>query len=67
MPNLGHAALKDRGVLADTELGAVSGGGFPTSFVATFLATVGGPAEARWTPRAYAVRTDLPGGLTGAP
>ena len=47
--------------LADSELQAVTGG-FPTSL----LATVGGHTEVTWTPRGYAVQTDLSGGGTGA-
>jgi hypothetical protein len=30
------------------------------------LATIGGHTEATWTPRTYAVQTDLSGGITGA-
>jgi hypothetical protein len=30
------------------------------------LATVGGDTEVTWTPRAYAVQSDLSGGVTGA-
>jgi len=51
----------DHGTLADSELDAVTGA-FPTSF----LATVDGHTEVSWTPRAYAVQTDLSGGVTGA-
>ena len=58
-----ETCAEDHGALADTELAAVTGGGFPASF----LATVGGHTEARWTPRTYAVQTDLSGGITGAP
>ena len=57
---LDHAKLENR-VLADSELDAVTGA-FPTSF----LATVDGHTEVSWTPRAYAVQTDLSGRVTGA-
>jgi hypothetical protein len=56
-----NGALEDHGTLADSELDAVTGA-FPTSF----LATVDGHTEVSWTPRAYAVQTDLSGGVTGA-
>jgi len=58
--NLGRAALENQGTLADTELDSVTGG-----FAAAFLATVGGHMEATWTPRTYAVQSDLSGGVTG--
>ena len=51
----------NHGTLADSELDAVTGA-FPTSF----LATVDGHTEVSWTPRAYAVQTDLSGSVTGA-
>jgi hypothetical protein len=57
---LGRAALENPGTLADTELDTVSGG-----FATAFLTTVDGHAEATWTPRSYAVQSDLSGGVTG--
>jgi hypothetical protein len=56
-----HGTLDDHRPLGDSELDAVTGG-FPTSL----LATVAGHTEVTWTPRAYAVQTDLSGGVTGA-
>ena len=58
--SLGRAALENQATLADTELDAVTGG-----FAAALLATVGGHAEVTWTPRSYAVQSDLSGGVTG--
>jgi hypothetical protein len=51
---------EDHGTLADSELDMVTGG-----FLTSFLATVGGDAEVTWTPRTYAVQSDLSGGVTG--
>jgi hypothetical protein len=57
-----ETSAEDRDMLADSELNAVSGGvRFNTSLV-----TVEGHTEATWTPRSYAVQTDLSGGVTGA-
>jgi hypothetical protein len=47
--------------LADRELDVVTGG-----VLTAVLATVGGDTEVTWTPRAYAVQSDLSGGVTGA-
>ena len=55
-----ESRAEHRGALADSELDAASGG-FPTSF----LARVGGDTEVTWTPRTYAVQSDLSGGVTG--
>jgi hypothetical protein len=57
---LDRAALENPGTLADTELDTVTGG-----FATASLATVGGHTEATWTPRTYAVQSDLSGGVTG--
>jgi hypothetical protein len=54
-----NGALEDHSTLADSELDAVTGA-FPPSF----LATVDGHTEVSWTPRAYAVQTDLSGRVT---
>jgi hypothetical protein len=65
--DFGRATLEDHGTLADSELEAVAGGfggGFCTSFLA--MTTVGAHTEATWTPRTYAVQTDLSGSITGA-
>jgi hypothetical protein len=56
--SLGRAALENQATLADTELDAVTGG-------FAVLATVGGHTEVTWTPRSYAVQSDLSGGVTG--
>jgi hypothetical protein len=58
--------IENRGTLADSELEAVAGSfgvGFPTSLAMT---TVGASTDATWTPRTYAVQTDLSGSITGA-
>ena len=47
--------------LADRELDVVTGG-----VLTAVLAAVGGHTEVTWTPRAYAVQSDLSGGVTGA-
>ena len=57
----------NHGTLADSELEAVVGGfggEVPTSFLA--MTTVSAHTEATWTPRTYAVQTDLSGSITGA-
>jgi hypothetical protein len=61
---LGHAAL-DRCRLADPELDAVTGGGGEASLTAV-LPSVDGHTDVTWTPRTYAVDSDLSGGVTGA-
>jgi len=58
-----ETCAENHGTLADSELEAVAGG-FPTSFLA--MTTVGAHTEATWTPRTYAVQTDLSGSITGA-
>jgi hypothetical protein len=60
----GRAAL-DHYELADGELDAVSGG-LGEIFLAAVLPTVDGHTDAAWTPRTYAVQSDLSGGVTGA-
>jgi 1,4-dihydroxy-2-naphthoyl-CoA synthase len=60
-----ETCAEDQRTLADTELDVVTGG-FGGGFGTSFLATVGGHTEATWTPRTYAVQTDLSGGITGA-
>jgi hypothetical protein len=52
---------EDHGTLAEGELDIVIGG-----VLTSFLATVGGDTEVTWTPRTYAVQSDLSGGVTGA-
>jgi hypothetical protein len=61
---LNHAALDDCG-LTDTELDAVTGGVGEVSLTAV-LPTVDGHTDATWTPRTYAVQSDLSGSVTGA-
>jgi hypothetical protein len=61
---LGHAAL-DHCRLADTELDAVTGG-VGELFLAVVLPAVDGHTDPTWTPRTYAVQSDLSGGVTGA-
>jgi hypothetical protein len=61
---LGHAAL-DRCRLADAELDAVTGG-VGEVFLAAVLPSVDGHSDVTWTPRTYAVQSDLSGGVTGA-
>ena len=60
-----QTCAENRDTLADSELEAVAGsfGGFPASFLA--MTTVGAQTEATWTPRTYAVQTDLSGSITG--
>jgi hypothetical protein len=61
---LGRITLEDHTTLADIQLDVVTGGsgrGLPTSF----LAMIAGHSEATWTPRTYAVQSDLSGGVTG--
>jgi hypothetical protein len=62
---LAHAVL-DHPRLADTELDAVTGG-VGDVFLTAVLPTVDGHTDATWTPRTYAVQSDLSGGVTGAP
>lgn len=62
-----ETCAENHDTLADSELEAVAGGfggGFPGSFLA--MTTVGTHTEATWTPRTYAVQTDLSGSITGA-
>jgi hypothetical protein len=62
-----ETCAENRGTLADSELVPVAGGfggGLPTSFLA--MTTVGAHTEATWTPRTYAVQSDLSGSITGA-
>jgi hypothetical protein len=61
---IGHAALDHRS-LADAELDAVTGG-LGEVFLTAVLPTVDGHTDATWTPRTYAVQSDLSGGVTGA-
>ena len=61
---LGHAKRENR-PLADSELDAVTGGVGEISLTAV-LPTVDGHTDATWTPRTYAVQSDLAGGVTGA-
>src|SRR5262245_65117625 len=61
---LGHAAL-DHCRLADTKLDAVTGG-FGEVFLTAVLPTGDGHTDAIWTPRTYAVPSDLSGGRPGA-
>ena len=61
---LGHAAL-DHCRLADSELNAVTGGAGEV-FLTAVLPAVDGHSDATWTPRTYAVQSDLSGGVTGA-
>lgn len=61
---LGHAAL-DHCTLADSELDAVTGGVGEISLTAV-LPVIDGHTDATWTPRTYAVQSDLAGGVTGA-
>ena len=61
---LGDAAL-DHCRLANTELNAVTGG-VGEVFLTAVLPTVDGHSDATWTPRTYAVQSDLSGGVTGA-
>jgi hypothetical protein len=58
-----ETCTEDR-VLADRELDAVTGG--LRRFSTLVSMEVEGHIEAKWTPRSYAVQTDLPGGITGA-
>jgi hypothetical protein len=60
---LGHAAL-DHFRLADSELNAVTGG-VGEVFLTAVLPTVDGHTDVSWTPRTYAVQSDLSGGVTG--
>ena len=60
----GHAAL-DHYRLADRALDAVTGGAGEV-FLATVFPTVDGHSDATWTPRSYAVQSDLSGGVIGA-
>jgi hypothetical protein len=60
----GHAAL-DRCRLADAELDAVTGGGGEV-LLAAVLPALDGHSDVTWTPRTYAVDSDLSGGVTGA-
>ena len=48
--------------LADIQLDVVIGG---FGVAASFLAMIGGHSEVTWTPRTYAVQSDLSGGVTG--
>ena len=62
-----ETCAENHGTLRDSELQTVAGcfgGGFSTSFLA--MTTVGAYTEATWTPRTYAVQTDLSGSITGA-
>src|SRR5262249_7690212 len=52
------------GLLADIALDAVTGG-CGAGARALLMLAVGGSTGAAWTPRTYAVQTDLSGGVTG--
>lgn len=56
-----ETCAKSHRTLADRELDVVTGG-----VLTAVLATVGGQMETVWAPRAYAVQSDLSGGVTGA-
>jgi len=61
---LGHPAL-DHCTISDTELDAVTGA-VGEVFLTAVLPTVDGHTDVSWTPRTYAVQSDLSGGVTGA-
>jgi hypothetical protein len=60
----GYSVLDHRG-LADSELNAVTGGAGEVLLTAV-LPTVDGHTDATWSPRTYAVQSDLSGSVTGA-
>jgi hypothetical protein len=63
MSKPGQAAL-DHCMLVDIELDTVTGG-VGEAFLAAVLPTVDGHTDVSWTPRTYAVQSDLSGGVTG--